>query len=64
LDGLDTSFAELVEQLRRERARMLLDDPRMGLKEVASRLGFSDDRAFVRAYKRWTGSTPRGRRGS
>jgi AraC-like DNA-binding protein len=52
------TFNELVEQVRRERARAYLADDALVLGEVAYLLGYSDLRAFVRAYKRWTGVTP------
>ena len=57
-----TSFREIVEAVRRERARVLLDDPGRSIAEVALSLGFSELSAFSRAYKRWTGQAPsRGR---
>jgi AraC-like DNA-binding protein len=56
------SFREIVDAVRRERARALLDDPRRSIAEVALSLGFSELSAFSRAYKRWTGLSPsRGR---
>ncbi|MEO0539213.1 MAG: helix-turn-helix domain-containing protein [Cyanobacteria bacterium P01_A01_bin.123] len=35
-----------------------MDDPALGIEAVSSQLGYSDDRAFRRAFKRWTGKTP------
>ena len=53
-----TSFAHLVDDERRKRALELLD---MGLAipTIAERIGFSDARAFHRAFRRWTATTPR-----
>lgn len=53
------TFEELLDRLRRRLARRLLREG-LAVKEVAYRLGFSDPSAFSRAYKRWTGSSPRG----
>jgi AraC-like DNA-binding protein len=53
-----TSFQRLVEEVRHEYARTLLIDSREPIKVIASLLGYSDTRAFTRAYKRAMGETP------
>lgn len=53
-----TSFRTIHDEERARRANALLKDRRLGIADVASRLGFSDEREFRRAYKRWTGSLP------
>ncbi|PTL85703.1 AraC family transcriptional regulator [Vitiosangium sp. GDMCC 1.1324] len=53
-----SSFQELVDTLRRELALRHLADERTAIAEVAFLLGFSEPRAFHRAFKRWTGQTP------
>lgn len=53
-----TSFQELKDHVRRDAAIAGLaesDEPIAGL---ATRLGFSEDTAFHRAFRRWTGTTP------
>jgi AraC-like DNA-binding protein len=39
--------------------RMMLDCPDQQLSEIAARLGFADQSHFARAFKQFTGSTPR-----
>ena len=58
LEAAGTSFRALHDSLRAEQARALLRDPRMAINDIARRLGFSEDREFRRAYKRWTGTPP------
>ena len=56
----DHSFTirQLLDNARAERAQRLLDDPALGIEAVSAQLGYSDARAFRRAFKRWTGKTP------
>lgn len=52
-----TTFAAIVDDVRRERAEILLREPRLTASEVAFLLGFSEPAAFFRAFRRWTGGT-------
>jgi AraC-like DNA-binding protein len=54
-----SSVKELLEDLRCELARQLLEDSRMPIGEVAATLHYSRPGAFSRAFKGWTGKTPR-----
>jgi AraC-like DNA-binding protein len=58
------TFTELVDEALAEVARRLLRNPAATIDEVADRLGFSERSAFHRAFKRWTGVTPRQFRGT
>jgi hypothetical protein len=58
-DEEGTTYQELLEQTRRGLAMRYLADPRAVIFEVAILLGFSEPSAFHRAFKRWTGYTPR-----
>ena len=53
------TFAELLDGLRRRLGLHYVRERGMPVKEAAYRLGFSEPAAFSRAYKRWTGSSPR-----
>lgn len=57
------TFAQLLDALRQRIALRLVRDERVTVKEAAWRLGFSDPAAFSRAFKRWTGQSPREMRG-
>ena len=57
LAELDTSVGTLIENARRDVARAALAgiEP---IKAIAERLGYSEQSAFHRAFKRWTGKSP------
>lgn len=54
-----TTFRGILERLRRQRALELLERSHTGTEQVASLLGFASVRGFHRAFRRWTGSSPR-----
>jgi AraC-like DNA-binding protein len=53
------SHQELLDEIRRDLSRRYLREPQMAICEVAYLLGFSEPSAFHRAFRRWTGITPR-----
>lgn len=53
-----TSFDQIVEQIRRERALYLLRDTEMPMAQLASALGYSEQSVLTRACQRWFGRTP------
>jgi AraC-like DNA-binding protein len=54
-----SSFNALADEVREATACLYLEQPDMALAEIAFLLGFSDQSSFNRAFKRWTGLTPR-----
>ena len=54
----DTSLHGLLDELRQELALRHLRESRESIAEISFLLGFSEVRAFHRAFKRWTGTTP------
>ncbi len=52
------SFHTLTEETRREIAIAMLQKENYALSEVAFLTGYSEQSAFNRAFKRWTGMTP------
>jgi AraC-like DNA-binding protein len=57
-----TTFHRVVDETRRDLAEELLAGRTHAVKEIADLLAFADVRSFHRAYRRWTGKTPRARR--
>jgi AraC-like DNA-binding protein len=55
-DGLQ--FQTVVDDTRRQLANGYLQDPHLTLTDIASLLGYAEQSAFTRAYRRWTGMPP------
>ena len=58
LEDEGTRFSEVLDGVREQRARRLVEDRALTLGEVGYRLGFADLASFSRAFKRWTGQPP------
>lgn len=58
LDAEGTRYAAILDEMRTELAREYLREPGMSLAEIAWLLGFSEQSAFSRAFKRATGQPP------
>ena len=58
LSDRGASFQSLVEEIRKDLAIMYVEGESLSSLDVAFLLGYSDRRAFLRAFKRWTGTTP------
>ena len=54
-----TSFREIREQFLDERARLLLAETDLSIAEIARSLGYSEPNNFRRAFRNWTGLSPR-----
>ncbi|MFC9296427.1 AraC family transcriptional regulator [Streptomyces sp. NPDC057011] len=59
-----TSFQQLKDHVRRDAAIAGLAESAEPIADLATRLGFSEDTAFHRAFRRWTGTTPGAYRGA
>jgi AraC-like DNA-binding protein len=53
-----TSFSKLLDDARRELAPTLLAEPDANVEQVGFRLGYSEPTAFIRAFRKWYGTTP------
>lgn len=54
----DTSFQDLLDDIRREFACGYLRQQALSITEITYMLGFTDISNFTRAFKRWTGTSP------
>lgn len=59
LEVAGMNFRTLWEDTRRHLAEEYLRDPRLSLSDVATLLGFSEQSAFTRAFRRWHGTGPK-----
>ncbi len=59
----NTSYLELVENIRRNLAIEYLKTTALSLEDIAARLGYADAPSFSHAFKRWTGAAPGSLRG-
>ena len=59
LRGEGASFSEILDRLRERLAREHLTAPGASINEIAYLIGFADPASFSRAFKRWTGQSPK-----
>ena len=58
LQAIQTSYEQILSQYRERLARKLLADTQETMDQIVYLTGFSEQSAFTRAFKRWTGETP------
>jgi AraC-like DNA-binding protein len=54
----ETTYQQLIDDTRRELALVYIEDPRHSITDITFLLGFSQQSAFTRAFRRWTGRAP------
>lgn len=58
LQAAGSRYGELLDAVRLRLAQRLLREQALSLAEISARCGFSEQSAFQRAFRRWTGQTP------
>jgi AraC-like DNA-binding protein len=58
LADAETTYLKLVDDTRRDLALRFVEDPHRSITDITFTLGFSQQSAFARAFKRWTGRSP------
>lgn len=58
LSAQGTTFQHVLDQVRRTIATELLEDSDVAMHDVAETLGYAGLTPFMRAFRRWTGTTP------
>lgn len=59
LDKEGSSYNQLLQQSRIEKSKELLRDPNNSIELISGKLGYLESTSFSRAFKSWTGETPR-----
>ncbi|MDN5804149.1 MAG: helix-turn-helix transcriptional regulator [Microlunatus sp.] len=54
-----TTFAQVLDDVRRDRAHRLIVTTELPLRQISALVGLSDQTAFTRACRRWFGCSPR-----
>lgn len=53
------AFSDIVEKVRRQQAMRLLSESNLSVSRISTLLGYSDVANFSRAFRRWSGESPR-----
>jgi len=59
LKASGTSYQKIKDDIRRETAIKLLVNQGVAVERVSEIIGFSEARSFTRAFRQWTGMSPR-----
>ncbi len=59
LEEKGSSYRELLDEQLKDRCFSLLDERVASVQVLSERLGYAEPASFLRAFKRWTGKTPR-----
>jgi len=52
------TFSAIRDDVRRQRALLLLENRSLSISDIAAKVGYSELPNFTRAFRKWTGMTP------
>jgi len=55
----ETSYQKIKDKLRQDLSIILLREHKLAINQIARKVGFNEPAAFTRAFKHWTGESPR-----
>ncbi|MEG1271432.1 MAG: response regulator [Ruthenibacterium sp.] len=58
-DEMDTTFTHYLTELRIQKSKELLENPCLKIVQIAEKVGFSDEKYFIRVFKLLTKTTPK-----
>jgi AraC-like DNA-binding protein len=58
LNTYGLGYQELLDETRFEIAQQMLKESSLEVSEIALRLDYAEARSFIRAFRRWSGTTP------
>ena len=59
LDKVQTSYRSILDEHKKNRCLNMLASNKVSVNELVDALGYSESASFLRAFKRWTGTTPK-----
>lgn len=59
LDEANTSYRELLDEHKKQRCLDMLTSKTVSVNQLVEALGYAESASFLRAFKRWTGTTPK-----
>lgn len=55
LNGTGKSFSDILNEIRIQKARELMDDPSLHISDISEKVGFADTAHFSRVFRKYTG---------
>lgn len=59
LDEANTSYRQILDEHKKKRCLDMLVSKKVSVNKLVEVLGYSESASFLRAFKRWTGTTPK-----
>ncbi|WP_282943093.1 helix-turn-helix domain-containing protein [Paenibacillus sp. RC67] len=57
-ETMEMNFMDYLIQVRMEKSKQLLKDPKLKIQVIAEQVGYNNAQSFIRIFKKYTGQTP------